>query len=331
MNDLDFVRSLRADLPDPSAEQLAAGRERLLGTIVAWSRPRRGPRLPRPRILLATAAAILALVVVITLPRRGGGEPAVAPAGRLSLAAQVLRRAAATQAARPAAEPAPGQWIYQHTVDQSIGEPAQSSSSWERFDGRQTASIISGRLVIYHEKTAGGRPGTPLENYLADPTPQTTYEFLASLPADPRALLAQIEAATRDGAYDSGGLPLFAVVPTTTTAQRQFQFIAQLLWQDTQSGVVSGASTIYQALATLPGVVAESGVTDALGRPAIGISDDAGAFQILLSPQTYQVLGIRSVSTGSAPHLPGGGTAPKGTVVQSFATADTFVAAPGDR
>jgi hypothetical protein len=331
MNDLDFVRGLRADLPDPSAEQLAAGRERLLATIAARSRRRPRPRLPRPRMVLAATAVIVALVVVITLPRHGAGAPAAVPTERLSLAAQVLHRAATVQAAHPPAEPAPGQWIYQHTVDQSIGEPAQSSVNWERFDGRQTASVVGGRVVIYHEKGPGGQPGTPLEDYLADPTPETTYEFLASLPPDPQALLAQVDTAIRNAGYDPNGLPLFDVVPTTTTAQREFQFIAQLLWQDTQSGLVSGAGSVYEALATLPGVVAEPAVTDALGRPAIGISDDGGSFQILLSPQTYQVLGIRSVSTGSAPHLPGGGTAPKGTVVQSFAAADTFVAAPGDR
>jgi hypothetical protein len=333
MNDLDFVRDLRADVPEATAEQLAAGRERLLAAIASSHPHRARSRLLWPRLALAmAAAALVAVVVAISLPRHVGGEAPVVPGGRMTLADQVLHRAAAARSAHPAAEePAPDQWIYQYTVDQSIGESTQAGGNWERFDGRQTASMVGGRLVIYDEQVAGSPSGTPLERYLADATPQTTYELLASLPADPHALLAQVDSAVRGGGYDSHGLPLFDVVPTATTAQREFQFIAELLWQDTQSGVVSGASSLFDALATLPGVAAEPGITDALGRAAIGISDDEGAFQILLSPQTYQVLGIRSVSTGDAPHLPNGGTAPRGTVVQSFATEDTLVAAPGDR
>jgi hypothetical protein len=88
---------------------------------------------------------------------------------------------------------------------------------------------------------------------------------------------------------------------------------------------------VFRALATLPGVVAQRGITDALGRPAVGISDDRGAFQLLLSPRTYQVLGFRSVSTGRAPHLPSGGTAPRGTVLQSVAGRERFVRSPGER
>lgn len=344
MNDLDLVRELRADSPELTPEQLAAGRERLLELIAresvrggprrARSRPARRHarvRLTRPPLALAGALLAVAAVIAAVSLRHGSAHPPPRVTTPVRLASEVLHRAAVVRGSELPAEPRPDQWIYQYGVEQSVGQPTQRTASWERFDGRETAWVVDGRLVLYDEKVADTQPSDPLEAYLADPTPRATYEALAALPADPHALLAQVDAVLRSGAYDANGLPLLDVVPTNTRAQRVFQFIAQLLWQDTQSGLASGAANVFTALSTLPGVTAQDGLTDALGRPAVALSDDGGRFQLLLSPASYQVLGIRSVSTGDAPHLPNGATTPKGTVVQSFAIADTLVAAPGRR
>lgn len=329
MNELELLQQWRAEIPAPDPARLAAGRERLLAVIAAAPAARRKhrPRLVnrRPAFgLVAAAVAVVAIALVL-----GGAVRDSTP--RAKLAAEILQRAAVVRGERATSVPSRHQWIYQVFVDRTLGQ-TQRSVSWERFDGRRTASFVNGRLVVYREKSVRTPRGNPLRAYVADPTPLTSYAALASLPADPRRLLAQVDRAIRhDPGYDPNGLPTLDVVPTRTAAQREFHFITQLLWQDTQSGLVRGGGSVFRALATLPGVVAQRGITDALGRAAVGISDDGGAFQLLLSPRTYQVLGFRSVSTGRAPHLPNGGTAPRGTVLQSVAGRERLVRSPGDR
>jgi hypothetical protein len=329
MNDLELLRDWRAEVGGPDASQLAAGRERLTALIAAGRPPRRirSESLLRPGALGFAGATMLAAAVALIVVL-GGTRPGTS---RVSLAAQILQRAAVVRGEQPGSRPSPHQWIYQYFVSRELGQ-TQRNGAWERFDGRRTASYVNGRLVVFREKRVRSPEGNPLRAYLADPTPWASYAALASLPASPRRLLAAVDEVIRhDHSFDPNGLPALTVVPTHTAAQREFEFITQLLWQDTQSGIVRGGGAVFRALAMLPGVQAQRGITDALGRPAVGISDDGGAFQLLLSPRTYQVLGFRSVSTGSAPHLPNGGTTPRGTVVESVASRAKLVPAPGDR
>ena len=89
--------------------------------------------------------------------------------------------------------------------------------------------------------------------------------------------------------------------------------------------------TVFRALAAIPGVTTQRGISDAFGRPAIGLSDN-GEIQLLLDPRTYAALGVRTISTGTAPHLPNSdATYPRGTVVQSIARQVSVVSAPGQR
>jgi hypothetical protein len=253
---------------------------------------------------------------------------------RRSLALALVAVAeAVARGSRLPAEPRLEQWIYQYGVEQSVGEPTQRTGSWGAVRRRKMASIVDGRLVLYDEKVPDAAFGSALQAYLADPTPPHAPRTRRSRRCRPIRTHSWRRSTPPCAAERTTRMDCrwFDVVPTATPGQREFQFIAQLLWQDSQSGLDRGAANVFQALSTLPGVTAASGITDALGRHAVALSDDGGRFQLLLSPSTYQVLGIRSVSTGDAPHLPNGGTMPKGTVVQSFAIADGFVAAPGQR
>ncbi len=62
MNDLDLVRTLRADVPPPAPARLAAGRSRILAAAAA--RRRRYWRLALP-VGAVTAAAAVAVVAVL--------------------------------------------------------------------------------------------------------------------------------------------------------------------------------------------------------------------------------------------------------------------------
>jgi hypothetical protein len=123
---------------------------------------------------------------------------------------------------------------------------------------------------------------------------------------------------------------------------REFDYLTQILWNAAGgAGGVGGPPAAeaggYRALAALPGISVQHDITDAAGNPAIGISDD-GDSQLLLDPASYQVTGLRWVSTGTGPVekvSPKGGAGkvlPKGTVIESLAYAHVAeVAAPGKK
>jgi hypothetical protein len=333
MNDIELVRQFRAEVPTPDPEALVAGRRRLMAVIMQTP-TQQAPRLRllrplrRPSVVLIAAglAAILAMATV-TLSGTRRAPTQYLPA-QMRLASEVLHRAAAERAARRTVRPATHQWIYTTFVDQAFGQRTERTSGWLRFDGRQDAYLDAGRVVV-HDHPAPSVSSDPLRAYIENPTPMSSYAALASLPADPRALLRRVLTAARNYGYDPNGLPTLARLPLDTPSRLEFQFVAQLLWQDSQSGIVSGGANVFRALSLLPGVTAQEPIRDAMGRPAIGLSDDGGEFQILLSPGTYQVLGYRTVSTGSEPTLPNGGHVPAGTVLESVALAPRFVSGPG--
>ena len=106
MNDLDLVRTLRADVPPLDPARLAAGRSRIPAAAAAR---RRYWRLALP-VGAVTAAAAVAVVAVLggtatpshLRPAATPSRPRPAATGRVSLAAQILTVAARTVAAAPA-------------------------------------------------------------------------------------------------------------------------------------------------------------------------------------------------------------------------------------
>jgi hypothetical protein len=140
--------------------------------------------------------------------------------------------------------------------------------------------------------------------------------------------------------------------------QLEFDYLALLLW-NAAGGVgapPAAEAAAFRAMAAIPGVTVQQGITDAANEPAIGVSDDGGYDQLLLDPVSYQVLGLRQLSTGIAPKLavpsakqlagfskaerqkilrqlknPPAGP-PKGTVIESLAYAQVSeVSGPGVR
>ena len=194
MNDLDLVRDLRADVPSPTRERLAPGRARLLASISRPSRPRYARRAVLPVTAAAAASAVAVAVASGALSGPATRSAAVKPpAIRLTLTAQLLSTAAATVAKHPAVRPGPHQWFYTKFVAHDYGQPTQSNENWETFDGRRTAYFQNGQLIVH--KTLGvfgGGGPAPLGEYNANATPQTAYNALASLPSNPKALLAVI-------------------------------------------------------------------------------------------------------------------------------------------
>jgi hypothetical protein len=287
MNDLDLVRTLRADVPPPAPARLAAGRSRILAAAAA--RRRRYWRLALP-VGAVTAAAAVAVVAVLggtatpshLRPTATPSRPRPAATGRVSLAAQVLTVAARTVAAQPSTHPGDRQWIYTRFVQTQTGTATQSDENWIRFDGREQAYYLNGQLIVLHESSGSGGP-------------LSSYRELAALPAAPSAILAaarQVVGTTpRQWENWSSGSVVAELAPRSA-GEAEFDYLAQLLWDAYAAAPPAALAHVYQAMADIPGVTVTRGLTNAVGRAGIGVSANGGVSWLLLDPQTDQVIGL---------------------------------------
>jgi hypothetical protein len=326
MNDLDLVRTLRADVPPPAPARLAAGRSRILAAAAA--RRRRYWRLALP-VGAVTAAAAVAVVAVLggtatpspLRPTATPSRPRPAATGRVSLAAQILTVAARTVAAAPASRPGDRQWIYSRFVQTQTGTATQSDENWIRFDGREQAYYLNGQLIMVHESSGSGGP-------------LSSYRELAALPAAPSAILASarrvVGTTQRQWENWSSGSAVAELAPRTT-GEAEFDYLAQLLWDAYAAAPPAALAHVYQAMADIPGVTVTRGLTNAVGRAGIGVSANGGVSWLLLDPQTYQVIGLgeKALSQESV-MVKGAPITFSGTI--SMAWADVaIVAAAGQR
>lgn len=327
MNELELVRELRSGVPSPSPERLSVGRQRLLASIS--SPPVSARRRPRRRMRMAAVAAGLAAIAIAAVGIESAGRPAPPRVLRVSLADQVLRTAALRASSRPAVIPSPNQWVYTRVVGYSLGGGGTTDDSWLRFDGRAEAYRQDGQLILHRVPAAAVHGGSQLAAFLSQPTPATAYRALASLPADPATLLSEVARRVSPASIAGSGWDTARGRPTV--AQLKFGFLAELLWNSAEAAPPRVEATVFTALSEVPGVRAQRGVSDALGRPAIALSIAGVDQQLLLDPHTYQVTGQRTLSNGFWPRSPrGSATVPKGQVVESIGWARiAFVSGPG--
>ncbi|MGB6617685.1 MAG: hypothetical protein WBE95_26650, partial [Trebonia sp.] len=277
------------------------------------------------------------------------------------LAARVLRDAsAAASRVPPKTTPSPGQWIYSKLVGYQYPQGTTSDDNWITFDGTESAYYESRGAPITVHTSPVAPPADitsdPLAAFNTDATPQTSYYALASLPTAPSQLLAAVDKAAEaaGGANAVAGDPVASQAPENK-GQLEFDYLGLLLW-NAAGGVGAppkAEAAAFRAMAAIPGVTVQQGITDVAGNPAIGVSGDGGYDQLLLDPVSYQVTGLRQVSNGIGPKMaapspqqlagypkamqqqilrklknPAG--PPKGTVIQSLAYAQVSeVSGPG--
>ena len=372
MNDLDQLREFRAEIPYPERPRLSPGRSRLLSAARRPQRWRFTVTRRSPLLLTATAAAA-AVAVAAGLVGYGlstGNTPAPRPSAaprhpvapdQAVLAVRVLHDAsAAASRVPPKTTPSPGQWIYSKLVQYEYPQGTSSDENWITFDGTKSAYYESsgGPITVHTSPTAppANIKSDPLAAFNTDATPQTAYYALASLPAAPRQLLATVDKVVEaaGGANLVAGNPVASQTPKNK-GQLEFDYLSLLLW-NAAGGVgapPNAEAAAFRAMAAIPGVTVQQGITDAAGNPAIGVSDDGGYDQLLLDPVSYQVTGLRQLSTGIGPKVaapspqqlagypkamqqqilrklknPAG--PPKGTVIESLAYAQVSeVSGPG--
>jgi len=374
MNDLDQLREFRAEIPYPERPRLSPGRSRLLS---AARRPqRRRLTVTRRNTLLLTATAAAAAIAVAAGLAAYGLSPGSTPASSARPSAAPKHPAAPSQevfAARllndasavasrvpPKTTPSPGQWIYSKLVGYEYQQGTSSNENWITFDGTETAYYQGhGSPITVHTSPVAPPAditSNPLAAFNTDATPQTAYYALASLPEAPGQLLAALDKVVEaaGGANLVAGNPVAGQAPKNR-GQLEFDYLSLLLW-NAAGGVGAppeAEAAAFRAMAAIPGVTVQRGITDAAGNPAIGVSGDGGYDQLLLDPVSYQVTGLRQLSNGIGPKMaapspqqlagypkamqqqilrklknPAG--PPKGTVIESLAYAQVSeVSGPG--
>jgi hypothetical protein len=304
MNELDLIRSFRADVPEPTSA--AAGRARR-----AWRPPPRRSRRPHPRAFaLAGALAAVGTAVALVLPADDGGRLGSPSAS----AAQVLKRAAAAQTA-PARPLRPGEywytrirasWLTTTEADGgSIGYIApELREDWIAIDGyrgfrsRSAGPVrfigprdrarweAAGKPDLFVRDDSGRmfrhwpEPGSEMERKpFYDGSKHVSYRELLALPRHPRTLHERLRA-TAD-ACDCGH----------SVEQETFVIVGDLLRDSPIPGDLRAA--LLRAAAFIPGIERIERLRDVAGRMGTGVAIDSGGTRsvLIFDRGSYDLLG----------------------------------------
>jgi hypothetical protein len=312
MNEVDLVTRLRADLPDLALDGARTRLDAELGVARPdaltghrrqqdrASRPQERASRPRRRLAFAagSAAAVLAAGAVtgVALSSHGNsghpspagqhhqGPPVATQAGPPATGAELVAYATRAAAAAPLFRPGPHEWIYTKVVQAAssagnggylMGAPneRQTVATWTRVDGRQTATIVRGKLVV-----------SPVDRNGPVALPvgwrSVSYRYLDSLPASPAKLRAIISA---DLGSDSSAGIFTAIQALMTNVVLPPRLRAEL----------------YSLLISLPGVQFDANAKDLVGRSGVGLRIMQNSYvrdEMVIDPTTYAYLGQEYVA-----------------------------------
>ncbi|MGW5867024.1 CU044_5270 family protein [Streptomyces sp. NPDC055239] len=271
-------------------------------------------RLLRPAILMPAAAALAtAGILIAALPSddADGVRDMGAGKGATGSAAVTLDRIANASLKADTPRVKASQFVYLRSLVQGnegefngkvkLGAPYKQ----QRWMSQDPAPVTNVGMIRESGKGAS-MPGqdVPIETSVVDGSDDSgaipegpdrpTYNWLASLPTDPDALLKKLYAETK------------VADERETKAQAVFDRIGDLL-----SGTVmppKNAAAFYKAVAKLPGVTEVPDAVDAAGRHGIGITLDESSYatrsEWIFDKKSFEYLGSRGYMTKN--HKPGG-------------------------
>jgi hypothetical protein len=341
VNEMNALRELRAEVPEPSAEALRVTEARILAELT----------IPPPRPLAlrigwraALAAGMAAVVAIGVVSARVGHAPAPAPlrtkvasppAQAVSVA-QVLDLAA--QAAETSGEiaPKPNQFIVYESITMYpafIGDEARylyrtKRKIWLSADGTRTGAV---RIEHLEPKPYPGWPipssGTSEAGKveMLPLCPSTggrprDHVHLSKLPTDPQKMLAHL----REVAGGSKGDLNYGM----------WQAAGDLIRESYLPPAQRAA--LYRAIKLIPGVEFVAQAEDAAGRSGVAVgfvhAPSGVREQLIFSPTSYRFLGERAFVVDAAKAGAPVGSQLAGTAELSVTVADSAPAAsPGPK
>jgi len=289
MDELAPLASMRADVPADLRYDSAL--QALNAEINGSAKPARSRR--RPIVLSAVLAGAVAAATVVTITDLNSGNDRHAPPSAIQSVRPKARLVAvttpldlannATLVASGFPIPSPSQWIYTKVETTTSHAPPGGAmaqdpgthttrENWARVDFKLFASMSHGKLL-----TVGGLGGSPYG------WPSITYAYLASLPTDPDALLAQIRHnLATEPTPDHGKTGDPYVFESILALVENYQVLPPQL-----------NAALYGVLARLK-TVRLGHTKDLAGRPVLSLYEiDEGYLkdEILINPTTYAYAG----------------------------------------
>jgi hypothetical protein len=294
MDELDLIRSFRADVPPPGGAATARAER-------AWRRDR--PRRPRwaPRLVVAGAVVAAGIVALFVLPGQRDGGIGTADA----TAAQTLRRAAGAQSGGLARPLGAGEFWYLRARNATIigGDEGRFTAiqpelreEWVAIDGTRRVRVRPiGPLRFPGPRDrerweAAGRP--PLASGPADyhfPAPRKgpfylgdqplSYAELLALPRDAESLYGRLRAAAVDcECGHSVDSETFVIVGDTL---RSIPIPDDL------------RAAFLRAAALIPGIKLVAREHDVAGRPGLAVAYDYARHRdaLVFDRDSYSLLG----------------------------------------
>ena len=300
MDDIELIRSFRADVPDPSAAAIARADR-------SWRRtPRR--RSPRWAPRIAAVAAMAAVGVAALIVPSGDDGRLGAQSAR---AAETLRHAASELDGLPRALKPGEYWYVRSKTEWTTSVEGEGTGAytaigleireeWTAPDGRRrwiTRPVGSVRFPSARDRgrwQADGRPGlaaSPSEDrtrtgfYVG--VMKQSYQEVLGLPRDPQLLYERF----RDAAV--------ACECGNGVDDQTFVVAVELLRRTPLPADLRAA--VLRAIALIPDIE-QRPERDVTGRPGFGVAYNGsqGRQALIFDPETYQLLGDRQGIGGTA-------------------------------
>ncbi|WP_413798721.1 CU044_5270 family protein [Streptomyces iranensis] len=213
-------------------------------------------RLPRPALLMPAAALALAGALAITLTSGGDSGDGARPR---ETATVLLDRIAGTAAKSDVKPVRQDQFVYVKSLTAGAEMKEDGSSKLEpRHEREVWMSQQVKRITKTGETKENGEWGRMAElGGSPAGVHRPTYQWLASLPTDPDALLKELYRMTEP---DEG----------QEKAQAVFSRIGSFLGETVMPP--ENAAALYKAAAKIPGVTRKEDAVDAAGRHGVGIA-----------------------------------------------------------
>jgi hypothetical protein len=309
MNELDQLRRVRAGVAPMSAHARNDGRVRLAAAMTGDGPPVLQRPVTRRRLTVGLAfglALTSTLTGALVLGSPEGRAPGQAPAN----AADVFNRAAATLESHPDQVPRPDQYMFVETRETvSATGPILHTLRWTAVDGGRPGFgritnesptcdpqlSPSATLVTSMPGTGAGTrriDGCTDERRIDVFDPMTglaymPYTVLATLPTEPDALLAALQA--DPASHKSSPLPS-ATWPGPTRDQYTWSLIRTMAPQLPSAQ----RAALFRAAAKLPGTRMHPSVTDVTGRTGVGVGMDdplLGHVVLVFDRSSFRYLG----------------------------------------
>ncbi|MEV0068493.1 MULTISPECIES: CU044_5270 family protein [unclassified Amycolatopsis] len=269
MDELQLVRDRAADVPLPDLADLGAARARLLAAAASEPRRKTGKRLRQAGA--ATLGLAAAITAVVSFAPTGDGP--LTPPQAAADPVRVLHGAAAEALKLPDTPPRPDQFVYVKTQYANSDREA-----WISADGKHDGYVEQDGQTLTLQACVDGKyrvegANNPAANGREEPC-VVTPAYRTDLPTTADAMFSYLNKNHSGDAGDANAMGKDV----------------QLLVGETYLRPQTKAA-LFDAAAKVPGLQAVDHVTDAAGRPGVGITWPGHGVTLVFDAKTYTYLG----------------------------------------